>query len=243
VDTRFDVLKALRDHRRVVVAVTGTVTLLVAALGAFYLWRWQPVRRASVLSFRPTFQGATAGTYPNGLPFASSDIAAAPILDLVFDKNTLQEYCSRDAFRGGFYVEQRSDQSAFLDAEYQARLADNRITAVERQALQAEYEAKRQALPIQYRLVFVRPRECSAIPHVVVAKALDDVLNTWAEESERKRGVLSLQVEVLTPSMLDVGQGPGMSRLLRADLTRSALLRIAANVRKVELWPVADDVS
>jgi hypothetical protein len=219
--------------------VTGTVTVLVAALGALYLWRWQPVRRASILSFRPTFQRATMGQYPNGLSFAGSDIVAAPILDLVFDRNTIQEYCAREVFRSGFYVEQRSDESAFLDAEYQTRLTDNRITAVERQALQAEYLAKRQALPVQFQLVFIRPRPCAAIPPVVIAKALDEVLTTWAEESEAKRGVLNLQVEVLTPTMLDVGQGRETTRLLRADLLRTALLRIVANVRDVQALPGA----
>lgn len=231
-----DILKLVRDHGRPAVLVAVGAVLLVGAVAAYNLWT-QPVRRASVLEFRPTFTRASEGAYPNGLPFSSTDVAAAPVIDLVYDENLIAEFCSREAFRGGFFVEQRSDASAFLDAEYQARLSDTRITPVERQRLQLEYEAKRDALPVQFRLVFVKPRPCAAIPQVIVAKAMTDVLTTWANESEIKRGVLNHQVEVLTPSMLDVGEGMESSRLLRADLLRTALLRIVANVNEVQRVP------
>jgi len=237
----FDVnlLGVAKTHGRRILTLAAGATTVVALLAVAYMLLLQPVRRASVLEFRPTFDGAATGEYPNGLPFASTDVAAAPVIDLVYDGNLIAEYCSREAFRGGFFVEQRSDESAFLDAEYQARLSDARITPVERQRLQSEYEAKRAALPVQFRLVFVKPRPCAAIPQVVVAKAMTDVLTTWANESETKRGVLNHQVEVLTPAMLDVGEGMESSRLLRADLLRTALLRIVANVDDVQEVPGA----
>ena len=157
---------------------------------------------------RPTFTGAGLGQYPNGLQFASSDVAAS------LRRNNIGEYCAREVFRGRCFVEQRSDQSAFLAVEYQARLADARITGVERERLPAEYGAKRQARPLQYSLVFVKARPCAAIPQMVVAKAMTDVLTTWAFESETNRGVLNHQTEVLTPAALDVGLAQDGSRLL-----------------------------
>lgn len=234
-----DVIALVNSHGKFSVLAGVAVALLAAMAGTAYLLFGQPVRRASVLEFRPTFSSIANGEYPNGLPFAATDVAAAPILDLVFDENLISEYCNREAFRGGFFVEQRSDQSAFLDAEYQARLSDARITPVERQRLQAEYEAKRAALPVQFRLVFVKPRPCAAMPQVVVTKAMTDVLTTWANESEARRGVLSHQVEVLTPAMLDIGEGIEGSRLLRADLLRTGLLRIVDNVDQVQEIPGA----
>jgi len=234
-----DIVGMIRKYGRAVGASALLAALAVGAGGlAHYLWG-QPVRRTSVLEFRPTFSRVAQGEYPNGLPFASSDVAAGPVVDLVFDSNNIQEYCAREVFGSGFFVEQRSDQSAFLDAEYQSRLSDARITPVERQRLQAEYEAKRAALPVQFRLVFVKPRPCATIPQVVVTKAMTDVLTTWASESEMKRGVLNHQVEVLTPAMLDVGLGVEGSRLLRADLLRTGLIRIVQNVENVEGLPGA----
>ncbi len=172
---QLDLLKALADHGRTVIAVTLGVTAVVAVMGAANLYWWQPVRRVSMLEFRPTFTGASQGQYPNGLPFAASDVAAGSIMDIVYDVNSVKEYCQREVFRGGFFVEQRSDQSAFLDAEYQGRLAEARLTAVDRDRLVAEYQAKRAALPLQYRLMFVKPRECAAIPQIVVQKVMTDL--------------------------------------------------------------------
>lgn len=234
-----DVFGLLWRFGRQAVWVAIATALVVGAIGAVYLVWGQPVRRAFVLEFRPTFEGVAKDEYPNGLPFASSDVTAAAILDLVYDSNLIGEFCNRDAFRGGFFVEQRSDQSAFLDAEYQARLSDIKLTPVERQSLQAEYEAKREALPTHFRLVYIRPQPCSAVPQVVVAKAMNDILLTWASESETKRGVLNHQVEVLTPAVLDVGLGQESSPLLRADLIRTALWHVVDNIEKVAKIPGA----
>jgi len=234
-----DLLGLVRFNGRHLLSVAVGVAFVVGAAGVYYFLWGQPLVRVSVLEFRPTFNGAAQGKYPNELPFSSSDVAAAPILDLVYDGNLIAEYCSREAFRGGFFVEQRSDQSAFLDAEYQSRLSDARITPVERQRLQAEYESKRAALPVQFRLVFLKPPACAGIPQIVVTKAMSDVLATWANESETKRGVLNLQVEVLTPAVMDVGLSEEGSRLLRADLIRTALWRVAANVNAVSNVPGA----
>lgn len=233
-----DVVGLVRAHGRSSLRAALGVVVVVLALGGSYLL-WQPTRAASVLEFRPTFEGAARGTYPNGLAFSPTDVTAAPVVDQVFDSNDILQYCPREAFRGGFFVELRSDQSMFLDAEYQARLAESGLTAVERQSLQAEYESKRAALPVSYRLVFVRPSACSRLPDVVLSKVLVDVLSTWANQSEEKRGVLYHQIEVLTPNMLDVGMGAEGSRLLRADLLRNALLRIVSNIEGVERLPGA----
>lgn len=221
-----EVLSVVRSHGRQSFLVAFAFAAVVGATAVTYFWS-QPTRRASILEFRPTFFGVSQGKYPNGLPFSARDISDLSIIDQVYDGNGLQDYCDRDTFRGGFLVEQRSNESGFLDAEYQARLDDLRLTSVERQALVAEYEAKRAALPLRFRLVFVAPLPCVAMPEVVVAKALTDVLSTWANESEAKRGVLNHQIQVLTPAMLDVGLGVEGSRLLRADLLRTALLGLS----------------
>jgi len=238
-DPGIDLVGLVRRYGRSALTASAALAALVGIVGVIYMNWGQPVRRASVLEFRPTFTGVAMGQYPNGLPFASSDVAAGPIVDLVFDANNIQEYCERAVFRGGFFVEQRSDQSSFLESEYQSRLADRGITPIERERLQTEYEAKRAALPVQFRLMFVKPRLCAAIPQVVVTKAMTDVLTTWASESETKRGVLNHQVDVLTPAMLDVGLGLESSRLLRADLLRTGILRVVQNIQAVEGVPGA----
>lgn len=234
-----DIIRLLKAHGRAAAVTALAVTALVGFIAAVYLLFLQPTRRVSTLEFRPTFEGVARGQYPNGLPFQASDIARGSVLDLVYDANAIADYCDRETFSSAFFVEQRSDDSAFLDAEYQARLADARLTAVERQSIQAEYTSKREALPVQYRLVFVKPRACHGIPDVVVSKVMTDVLSTWANQSETKRGVLNYQVGMLTPSIMDVGVSDEGSRLLRADLIRTALWRVVRNIEEVSGIPGA----
>lgn len=234
-----DIMRLLKAHGRAAAITALVATAVVGFAAAVYLVFLQPVRRVAMLEFRPTFEGAARGVYPNGLPFQASDIVRGSVLDLVYDANGLGDYCEREAFSSGFFVEQRSDDSAFLDAEYQARLADARLTAVERQSIQAEYTSKREALPVQFRLVFVKPPACGKIPEIVVSKVMTDVLSTWANQSETKRGVLNYQVGLLTPSIMDVGVPDGGSRLLRADLIRTALWRVIRNIEEVSSIPGA----
>lgn len=239
---RLNVLRILHERWRfIVVAVLG-VTGIVAIVGGLYLIWWQPVRQEWSLEFRPTFAGASEGTYPNGLVFSPTDITASPILDQVFTRNELQSYCGAEAFRSGFFVDQRTTQFAFLDLEYQARLSDARLNAVDRERIVAEYRAREAKMPINYRLVFFKPSTCEPVPAEVASKAVNDVLQVWAEDSESRRGVLNLQMQVLTPSSLDVGLAREESILIRVDLIRTALRRLESNVRMAEGMPGASVV-
>jgi hypothetical protein len=234
-----DVLRILKAYGRSAILAAVAAAALVAAPGWWYLQWGQPVRRWSYLEFRPTFSSAAQMRYPNNLPFSPSDVTAGPVLDLVYDTSEIEQYCAPDEFRAAFFVEQRSDQSVLLDLEYQARLAEARVELVERRVLEEEYAAKRLALPLQYRLVFVAPSACSKIPGRVVDKLLVSVLATWASESETKRGVLNHQVEVLSPGTLDVtSAGPG-GWVLGADLLRTALERIIRSLEEVAALPGA----
>ena len=237
---KIDWMGLLRTYGRVVLIVAVAVAVIVAVVGGAYI-RWgQATQTVASLEFRPTFTGLSELEYPNGLPFSPNDVIADSIIDRVYDTNNVEPVCEREVFRAGIYVEQRSDQSVFLDLEYQSRLTEPRITPVERKLLQEEHAAKRNALPLQYRLVFVAPPTCSGLTQTVISKILVDTLATWASESESKRGVLKVQVEVLTPASLDLKVGEPGGQLLRADLLRNALTRIAENIETVAELPGAE---
>jgi hypothetical protein len=237
---RLNILDTLASEWRRVVR-TGAVLAGVAAVGGLVYLLWgQPVRYTASLEFQPTFTGAAQGRYPNGQVFATTDITAQPVADLVYDRNALGDYCDRQAFRSGFFVELRSMAIALLDAEYLGRLSDVRLTAVERDRLQAEYEAKRSALPVQYRLVFSKGDACAAIPDQVTSKVLADMLSVWAEESEARRGVLNLQVPQITERAFDLVATEATPRLVRADLLRAALMRVRRSLLALERTPGAE---
>ena len=218
-------LVPLWRHRRALVSVTLTITALAILLSAVH-YLTQPVRWTAFLEFRPTFEGAEIGKYPNKLPFAPSDVTDPSVLDQVFEKNKIQEFCSLNDFRSAFFVEQRSPELQLIDFDYQSRLADPRLTAVDRQRLQDEYRARRAGAPTQYGLTFVRPAACKAMPAPIALKVLDEVLLTWATDSEFRRGVLKERVRVLTPAVLDVALVGNRSLFIRANLIWTNIDRV-----------------
>lgn len=233
------ILRIAQAHaRRLVLTAAAAATVVAVVAGVYLIWG-QPTVRSGTLQFRPTFAGASEGHYPNDLPFSPSDITAASVIDAVYDKNNIKEYCGREEFRPAIYVDQHSMAYAALDAEYEARLTDPALSAVQRAQLQQEYETRRSALPLGFRLVFLVPQACDELSEAAMSKVLVDVLSTWAEESEKRRGVLNVRVHVLTPNVLDVGLNDAPSRLIRADLIRTALRRLVENVREVEQQPGA----
>lgn len=243
-DTRGDVslvglLRTLGDHRRVLFVTTLSVTALAAVICALHYWR-QPVRWTASLEFRPTFEGAQMGKYPNALPFAVSDVIDPSVLDLVFDTNKVQDFCSRNDFRSAFFVERRSAELQLIDSDYQSRLADPKLTPVDRQRIMDEYQARRASAPMQYGLTFIRPTACRTLPTALAVKVLDDVLHTWADQSETKRGVLKQRVKVLTPNILDAAIVGKHSLFVRANLVWTNIDRIIRNIAEVQALPGAE---
>jgi hypothetical protein len=236
-----DFFVPLLRYRHLIWHATVAATALTILVGGLYFF-WQPAPWSASLEFRPVFAGASIGQYPNRVPFSSTDVVDPTVLDQVYDENHVQGFCAREAFRSGFVVEESSAELQFLDLDYQARLADARLTQVDRDKVQNEYRARRQALPVQYRLTWLRPDACRSLPPGVAFKALTDVLQTWANDSDLKRGVLKLRVAMLTPAIFDFGKLNEQSLLIRADLIRSALTRLIDNVREVEALPGAETV-
>ena len=228
-------LRPLLKYSWLIGGGTAVVVLLTAAFaGVAYLRR--PVRTVAAIGFRPVFIGADAHKYPNGLPFAASDVIDKAITDEVFASNHLRDYCDADAFRSGFFVDATSAGLVFLDADYTARLEDKNLQSFERIRLQDEYAAKRLALPTRDALTFIVPPGCAQMPMVVVSKAVEDLLVTWANDADSKRGVLKARVPVVTPAIFDAGAG-GPSLLIRVDLVRQAVDHLISNIDEVQLLP------
>jgi hypothetical protein len=223
-------------ERRKILIGTIIATLLAALFGVTY-FLIQPSTRSASLEFRPVFEGADAGRYPNGLPFAATDAISASIVEQVYLKNDLKSYCAPDVFRSGLSVHESSPGLEFLNLEYQARLAETRLTAIERQRLEEEYRGRRGSIQPQFRLTFIEPGDCRRIPSDVAAKALTDILQTWAAESHDRRGVMKVRVSVLSPSVFDQAGAVGDNPLVRADLIRNTIARVIENIAEVQRLP------
>ena len=223
-------------HRRLIVVATLAAAVLAAALSAVH-YLLQPVRSTASVEFRATFEGARAGKYPNGLPFGPTDVVDPSVLGQVFNTNSIQDFCTLNDFRSAFSVVQRSPELQMIDADFQSRLADPRLTPVERVRILDEYRNQRAAAPVQYALTFVGPAACRTLPPAVTIKVLNDVLLTWAADSEARRGVLKQRIRVLTPNVLDAVMIGKQSLFIRTNLVWANLNRVVSNLAEFEALP------
>lgn len=231
--------ETLAEHGVLILRLTLLAAVLAFGYAAFQSWR-APERLVASLEFSLTFAQSREGQYPNGLPFGVGDITAGPIVDMVHTSNAISDYCPLQPFREGLFVELYSPEAQLIDLDYQGRLSDSRLTVVQREQLQQEYLARRATVSGHYRLTFVRAPLCARLPAELVTKTLADVLRVWAEESEIKRGVSNIQINVLTPAVFDVTMPMQDARLIRADLVRTAIRRVMQMITQVGAVPGAE---
>jgi hypothetical protein len=236
-----DLLHPILKHRRAVLLVTLVATIL-ATLAAGFVYVRQGMTQSAALGFRATFPDAVFGIYPNGQPFVPSDVVSREVVEAVAKTNHVDSYCSVDAFRSGLVVLESSAELETLNAAFESHLTDPRLTSVERQRVADEYASRRASMPTQFEMRYLQPPSCPSLPDAVLTKTLPDILQTWARETQQLVGVMRFDLPVLTPALFDEGEAAGTDLLVRADLLRTALTRVIANIHDVELLPGAGQV-
>jgi hypothetical protein len=231
--------ETLWRYRSVIVASVVLVCVLFAiALMGFRL-RF-PVERVAAIQFRLLFDGAAQNRYPNGTPFTPSDIVAAPVVADVFAANDLKRFGAYDYFKQILYVQQASLAQSSLAAEYQAKLADVKLTPVERAKIEEEFKNKREALidPV-FSLSMRRTERFMEIPADLAQKVLTDILATWAQQADLRKGALKYQVPILSSKSLSRENIASDDYLITADLLRSRAVRIVRTIDELEKLPGA----
>jgi hypothetical protein len=195
-------LDVLTDYRRVIGAA-AVVAALVSTVGVLMVGLLLPRERTASIGFRLLFDGATDGLYANRTPFSPADIVATPVLNEVYRSNDLQRYGGYEAFKESIAVLQSSLERSLLDAAYAARLADSKLTPVDRARLEDEYRKKREAIrdPV-YSLTLRRHERFKAVPAGQLEKVLNDVLATWARQADETKGTTHFNIPVFSRSAL-----------------------------------------
>lgn len=222
--TLSSIFQAIRTH-----LVPILLAVLAVAIGYFLLAMiytlLRPVQRNSTLAFRLEFAGADNGQYPNGLAFSGSDIIDTPVLRTVYDANQLGRFMSFSDFSRSTVVLESNAALEALAREYEAKLANPRLTAVERERLEAQFQQKRASLrKNEYALNLATREGVTRIPASVTSKVLYDILRAWADFAASSRQVMVHRVPLVTQ------QTVGLYATAGDDLLASLLyLRIAAN--------------
>jgi hypothetical protein len=226
-------------RRFLVQAMAIALAVYLAGAVGFYL-RASHTKTAN-LQFRLAFEGIDKGVYPNGIRFSPTDIVATPVVSQVYEANNVKQYLSFPAFKNAFVVTQASAELFSLEEDYRGKLADSRLTFVDRDRLQREYNSKKEAASVSdYQLRFVRNEGFGSMPNQLVEKILNDVLTDWAQDAAEKRGVLKYQIPIFTRNVIQKDEIAAEDFIVAIDIVRNHVLRITRMVDTVSTLPGAN---
>ncbi|MBI4445349.1 MAG: hypothetical protein HY645_05505 [Acidobacteria bacterium] len=232
-------VKALRGYRKVMgIGLAAIILLLIVAGLVIYLQA--PSHKLATLKLRFDFEGVDRGEYPNGTPFSAAEIITSPIMARVYEVNNLKQYMPFDQFKNSVFILESNPQLDILAREYQAKLSDPRLTTVDRDRIEKEYQKKQESLSMsQYSLNFTRNEYSISMPNTLVSKVLNDILATWAESADQQKGALKYRVPVYSRNIVQKEFIEAEDYVIRVDLLRSKANRIIENVEFLSGLPGA----
>lgn len=231
--------ETLWSYRRLIAAsVVGAATFYL--VGVLLVFLVSPTERLSSVPFRLLFDGAEKGEYPNGTLFSTSEIVAGPVLTEVFKVNDLQRFGKYEDFKDSVFVLQSNLDLDLLGYEFQARLADTRLSPVDRARIEEEFRRKREALvdPV-YSLNMRRHERLSTMPRDLANKVLLDVLAIWAKQADERKGATKYNVDVLSPGILQREMLDQEDYLVAIDIMRAKTARVLATLGEIDKLPGA----
>lgn len=234
--------RILWDRRRLLGLIMGAAALLFL-LGVVFAYFWYPNYKVAQVSFRLLFDGADRGQYPNGTKFGPSDIVALPILEEVYKNTGLEEYGKFDLFKSSLVVIQTSTRLEQLDQEYKARLADTKLSPVDRQNMEREFAARRESLnTAEFALSMTRRERLREMPSGLAQKVLQDILDGFAKYADQQKGALKYRVSVPSRNIIPTTLLEDEDYIVALDVLRTTIARIRQAVTQIQALPNADTV-
>ena len=219
------------------------ISLWLAAVVLIYLicaviaYLVAPSQRITSLPFRLDFEGASRGEYPNGIKFSPAEITATPVLLRVYQDNDLKRFIGFETFARSVFVLESNREYDQLAAEYQTRLADPKLSPVDRERIAKEFEVKRASLNKSgYSLSFVSSGKTASIPRLTLAKVLSDVLATWARQAAVEKRVLDYRTPALSINILQRTLEP-YDYFISLVVLRSKINDIVSNIEQLSIIP------
>lgn len=231
-----EVLLAYRQTLRngVLIAAAVVAVLFIAA------WFRVPADRFGTLHFRVLFDGADQGKYPNGTPFSSSEIVATPVLDQVYKANDLQRYMGFTSFKESMFALESNPDLELLSFEYQTKLADTKLTPVDRARIETEFRKKLESLKsAEFSLNLRRSERMKKLPASLVTKILDDTLAEWARQAREQKGALKYDIPVFSSNILQRDVVRNDDYIIAVDILRTKVSKILINIDLISKVPGA----
>lgn len=234
------VVHVLRAYTPAIVLATLAVAV-ASFIITLLLYLMAPAQRLTSQQFRLDFKGANGGSYPNGLKFSSAEIVSSPILLRVFKDNDLQRFTDFNSFSRSIFVLESNAEYEKLAADYRNRLSDPKLSPVDRERLQRDWEAKSASISkSDYSINYLRTGRTNKIPESVARKVLSDILAAWASFAMHEQHVLSYRMAVLSPNLLTVSDAEEGDFIIQLQVLREKIYRVAVNVQALSEIPGAE---
>lgn len=218
------------------IAIVG-LAYIIAALALFLLL---PAQRVTTLDFRLEFRGAERGEYPNGTKFNPTEITSAPILVKVYVDNALDRYIKFDRFKSSVFVMQSNEELQALTEKYRAKLSDPKLTTVERDQLEKEFQEKKAVLSqAGYTIGLTTMNRFRSVPNSLRPKILSDILSTWADTTVKDKGVSLYDISILSSGVFERDRLQSYDYIIGLDMVRSKIIRVLANIDDLTKLPGA----
>jgi len=171
----------------------GAIGLALSGLIlAVTVWFTCPVTTISTIGISLDFQGAQQGRYSHGLPFSPEDLLDNSLLENLYQKHQLQQWFDFDSFKNALSINQSGAALAELRREYESKLGNAKLSGLERQNLEAEFQSRlKTATSSLFTLSWTEyGRIARQPPGAVRQKVLEDLPLLWAETAISQKRVL-----------------------------------------------------
>jgi hypothetical protein len=217
---------AVWRYRRFIGAAVAAAAILFA-LATLAIYIRAPVERTASLQFRLLFAGAEDNKYPNDQPFNPTEIVSPPVVSELFEANELARYGKMEDFQQALFVVQSNFALQQLDYSYQSKLADTRLTSVDRARIEEEFLRKREGIRgAEFTLSLRRTERLKAMPEPLMQKVLSDTLTIWATQADAYKGVARPDIDIVSRDVFARAERENESLLIRIDVLRSGARRI-----------------
>ena len=233
------VMRFWQYRRTIGLALACALGLFLA--GLLFVYIWYPNQKTVQMGFRLLFDGAERGEYPNGMPFSPTDITSDLVAGEVYETNALNQYGKFDNFKQSLFVKQNNVRLESLEAEYRGKLADTKLTPVDRQRLERDFAAQVKNLSSpEFNLVFVRTERFRTMPKTLAQKILTDILNFYARVADKEKGALKFRIPVPTRNMVRKDIIEEEDYIISLDMIRAAIQRVQTALAALKPIPGAD---
>jgi hypothetical protein len=220
--------------------ITIFFLIIMAALVYLSLPKFTVVKQPFSLGF----SGVDKHQYPNGMHFSVNDIISTPVLQTVYNNYNLKKNCTFSEFKSSFIIKQRNYRLNNLEKEYNAKLSDKKLLYTERKIIEDDYAKRKAAMKGNtYYLVFINKHAlASPIPKEIIPEILNDILKTWAEQSEKERHVLNYRNKLLSPDSIRDAEVDKFDYLITADILQMYLNNTLNNLNYILGLPGGDKI-